>query len=73
MVNSIYNYAMMKALYDEGQDYLDSFWPFAVMAIPSKTSVDINYIQGKLKERYNLIVPLHVIEVILSRAERKNT
>jgi hypothetical protein len=72
MANSIYNYALMKALYDEGQDYLDSFWPFAVMAIPSNASVDINYIQTKLKERHNLEMPLHVIGVLLARAEVKN-
>jgi hypothetical protein len=62
----------MKALYDEGQDYLDSFWPFAVTAIPSRTSVDISFVQRKIKEKYNLEMPLHVIAVILARAERKN-
>jgi hypothetical protein len=72
MVNSVYNYALMKALYDEGQDYLDSFWPFTIMAIPSNQSVDTNYIQKKLKERHNLEMPLHVIGVLLARAERKN-
>jgi len=71
MVNSIYIYALMKALYEEGQDYLDSFWPFAVMAIPSNKSVDISYIQRRLKEKYNLEMPLHVIGVVLARAEGK--
>lgn len=50
MVGSIYTYALIKALYDEGQDYLDSFWPFVVEAIPSNKSVTPRFIQKKLKE-----------------------
>lgn len=61
----------MKALYDEGHDYLDSFWPFAVMAIPSKISVDINGIQKRMRERHNLEMPLHVLSLLLARAEAK--
>ena len=70
MVGSIYTYALIKALYDEGQDYLDSFWPFVVKVIPSNQSVTSRFIQTKLKTRFNLEVPLHVLGVILARAAR---
>jgi hypothetical protein len=71
MVGSVYTYALIKALYDEGQDYIDSFWPFAVKVIPSGKSLDSSFIQRNLRARFNLEVPLHVIGVILARAERR--
>ena len=68
----IYTYALIKALYDEGGDYVDSFWPFAVKAIPQKKSVTSTYIQKRLEKNFNLKVPLHVLEIILARAEGRN-
>jgi hypothetical protein len=72
MTGSIYNYAMMKALYDQGKDYLDSFWPFAIRVIPSERAVASDYVQKKLRQEYNLDVPIYVLDVILSRAEDYN-
>jgi hypothetical protein len=69
MVGSIYTYALIKALYDEGEDYIDSFWPIVVKTLPSNQSVTSSIMQGRLKESYDLEVPLHVLEVILTRAE----
>lgn len=68
-VDSIYTYALIKALYDEGEDYIDSFWPIVVKTIPSNQSVTSSFIQRKLKESCGLEAPLHVLEVILTRAE----
>jgi hypothetical protein len=48
-VDSIYTYALIKALYDEGEDYIDSFWPIVVKTIPSNQSVTSSFIQRKLK------------------------
>lgn len=72
MVGSIYTYALIKALCDEGRDYVDSFWPFAVRVIPSGKSVTPSMIQKNLRKSFNLEVPLHVLEIILARAERRN-
>jgi len=69
MVGSIYTYALIKALYDEGEDYIDSFWPIVVKTIPSNQSVTSSFVQTKLRESCNLEVPLHVLGVILTRAE----
>ena len=70
MTGSVYTYALIRALYDEGQDYIDSFWPFVVKVIPSNQSVRSRFIQTRLKNRFNLEVPLHVLGVILARAAR---
>ena len=51
MVGLVYTFALIKALYDEGRDYLDSFWPFAVRVIPSKEFVTPSLIQKNLRER----------------------
>lgn len=72
MVGSIYTYALIKALYDEGRDYVDSFWPFAVRVIPSRKPVAPSLIQKNLRKRFNLEVPLHVLEIVLARAKRRN-
>jgi hypothetical protein len=68
-VGSIYTYALIKALYDEGEDYIDSFWPIVVKTIPSNQSVTSGFVQKKLRESCDLEAPLHVLEVILTRAE----
>lgn len=69
MVGSIYTYALIKALYDEGEDYVDSFWPILVKTIPSNQSVTCSFVQRKLRESCDLEAPVHVVEVILTRAE----
>jgi len=72
MVGSIYTYALIKALYDEGRDYIDSFWPFAVKVIPSRKPVTPSSIQKNLRNRFNLEMPLHVLEIVLARAKGRN-
>lgn len=71
MVRLVHTYALIRALYDEGQDYIDSFWPFVVEIIQSNQSVTKKLIQTKLKKIFNLEVPLHVLSVILARAEKR--
>ncbi len=66
-----FTYALIKSLYEQGEDYVDSFWPFAIKTLAPKKSSDLNMIQKILKERYNLDVPLYVLGVILTRAKRK--
>ena len=71
MVDSIYTYALIKALYDEGEDYVDSFWPILVKTLPSNQSVTSSFLQKKVRDSSNLEVPLHVLELILARAEKR--
>jgi hypothetical protein len=72
MAGSIYTYALIKALYDEGREYIDSFWPFAVEVIPSNQSVTSIVVQRNVSRRFELEIPLHVIEIILARAIKRD-
>jgi predicted nucleic acid-binding protein len=67
----IYTYALIKSLCDTGQDYIDCFWPFAIQSFPPDKFVDCAFIQRCQKENYNLEMPLHVLETVLSRAKNK--
>lgn len=71
MDNLLYTYALIKSLSDEGEDYIDAFWPFTVKIFPINTQLKIDLIQRKLVENYNLDIPLHVLTSILNRAKLK--
>ncbi len=72
MNRSIYTYALIKALYDQEQDYIDSFRSFTIKVIPTDKFVDLVYIQKNLKTQFALEIPLHVLSTILKRAERED-
>jgi tellurite resistance protein len=61
----------MKALFDEGNDYLDSFCPFALRVIPKDTSWTAFAIQDELRKVFDLKMPIHVLSIILKRTEKK--
>jgi len=71
MSKLIYTYALIKAFYDQGKDFIDAFWPFAIKIIPFDDFVFINEIKSNLNRQFSLNIPLHVLEVILTRAKRK--
>lgn len=71
MERLIYTYALIKSLYDQGEDYIDSFWPFVIKALGPNKSSDLNIMQKTLKDKHGLEIPLHVIGVILTRAKRR--
>ena len=71
MERLIYTYALIKSLYDQGEDYVDSFWPFAIKLLPVGRFVDMGSIQRNLKEKFDLEMPLHVLGTVLNRAKRR--
>ena len=71
MDRSIYTYALIKSLYDHGQDYIDSFWPFAIRVIPADGAVEAGSVQRELNGKFGFKIPLHVLEIILTRAKRR--
>ena len=71
MDRSIYTYALIKSLYDQGHDYIDSFWPFAIGVIPAEIDVEAGFVQRELNGKYGFKIPLHVLEIILTRAKRR--
>jgi len=34
MERLIYTYALIRSLCDQGEDYIDSFWPFVIKVLP---------------------------------------
>lgn len=73
MKKQIYSYALIKSFYDKGEDYIDSFWPFAVKIFPSeKTFLSLDTIQTKIKKDFEIKIPLHTLKTILKKAKKKD-
>jgi len=70
MEKLIYTYALIKSLYDEGGDYIDSFWPFVIMSLQSTISLSLEKIQAIIRKNNGMGIPLHVLKTILNRAKR---
>lgn len=69
MPKNLLSYALIRSLYDEGRDYLDVFWPFAVRAMPeSRDMLGLDSIQERLKGKFGIDVPLSVLGTIMNRA-----
>ncbi|MCD6448905.1 MAG: hypothetical protein J7L34_00130, partial [Thermotogaceae bacterium] len=71
MERRLYTYALIKSFYDEGEDYLDAFWPFVIRVIPPENFIHLKYIQDNVKLQFYLEIPLHVLQTILNRAKRR--
>lgn len=68
---TIYTYSLIKALYDEGKDYIDAFWPLVLAAFPSSGgSVGLQALQEAVQKRFSLPIPINSLSVILTRAKR---
>jgi len=71
MERLIYTYALIRSLYDQGEDYIDSFWPFVIKVLPPNKFADRDTIQRNLKEKFDIEMPLHVLRTVLNRAIRR--
>jgi len=71
MVNKLYTYALVKALYDQNHDYFDTFLPSILTIAPENSFINIQTIQNSLDSKYNLKIPLHIIKTICSRGKSK--
>ena len=68
----IYTYSLVKTLYEQGKDYIDSFWPFVLKVMPKdKTPLNLASIQKEVKENFGLDIPEHSLKTIITRASRK--
>ncbi len=72
MDRSLYLYALIKTLFDKGEDFIDSFWPFVVRVASETTPYTISDIKNKLQEEFSLEIPLHVLKTIISRAKGRD-
>lgn len=71
MDNLIYTYALIKSLYDQEEDYIDCFCPFVIKSFSEKQFLNPASIQKIISEKFNLDIPLHVLNSILTRLMAK--
>jgi len=71
----VYTYTLIKSLLDQGGDYLDCFWPFAISVLPrDKKFVDVVGVQKGVAQNFELNIPLHSLKAVLNQAKgRKYT
>ena len=71
MEKIIYTYALAKSLYDQGEDFVDAFWPLTLRVFnTNRKYLTLSSIQRLVKEELELNIPLHSLETILNRAEK---
>jgi hypothetical protein len=71
MTKLIYTYALIKSLYDDGADYIDTFRPFILRVLSLEASKTCGVIQQELANKYGLNMPLHVVSTIVERAKNQ--
>jgi len=68
----IYTYSLVKTLYEQGKDYIDSFWPFVLKVMPrDKTTLNLPAIQKGIRDNSGLDIPQYSLKSIITRAKRK--
>lgn len=69
----LYTYSMVRTLFDKGDDYIDSFWPFVLKVLPEDgSSLELKAIQDGIEKRFGLDIPQYSLAIIMTRAKRKN-
>lgn len=72
VMQHLYTYAMVKALYEKGKDYVDAFWPLVLKVANQANAHTAREIQDALREQVGLSIPQHSLDTVLDRAhERK--
>jgi len=70
-LRSLHTYSLIKALYDQGKDYIDSFWPFLLQVMPrDKRALDAAPLADEIRRRFGLSVPVHTVQTLAERAKR---
>ncbi len=71
MESMIYNYALIKALYDENQSLSDGFIAFVIRCFNNDTFIDDNTIKRNLISKYQINMPSHVLDTVLHKCRQK--
>ncbi len=71
MERIIYTYALIKVLFDQKRDFIDSFIPLILSTLLENSIIDLKSIQQKLIEEFELSIPIHVLKTIVKRAKRR--
>lgn len=71
MDNLIYTYALVKSFYDHEGNYIACFLPFVIKSFSKDQFTNYKTIQKEIKNKFQLDIPLHVLEAILKQGENK--
>ena len=72
MEKALVTYSLIRALYDEGRDCIDAFWPFAIWVLPlDKSAMNPQAIADRVVEKFSLSIPVHTTRTLLQRAKHK--
>jgi len=68
----IYTYSLIKTLYEQGKDYIDTFVPFVLKIMPGdKSPLSLDSIGEGTRENFGLDIPEHSLQTIVTRAKRR--
>jgi hypothetical protein len=68
----LYTYSLIRSLYDQGDDIIDSFWPLVINVLPrDKTPMPLEKVQSEIDRHYGLKIPQYSLGTIITRAARK--
>jgi hypothetical protein len=72
MARELETYAMVKALYDRGTDYMDAFWPLVLIAL-SELGGAASYqeVQRTLKDNASIQIPQNSLKALAARARKR--
>jgi hypothetical protein len=73
MATQLYTYSLIRSLYDQGDDLIDSFWPLILNVLPQDEAslLPLEAVQTAIENRYGLGIPQHPLGTIITRAARK--
>lgn len=73
MERLIYTYSLVRTLYEQGKDYVDSFWPFVLKVMPrDNATLRLSDIQKRIRDNSGLDIPQHSLSTIITRAKKKD-
>jgi hypothetical protein len=68
----LYARSLMKALFDQGKDIIDAYWPLILIVMPrDQDFVSLRNIQKAVDNKYNVHIIEHTLQEILDRAHDK--
>jgi len=70
-MDRLHSFALIKSFYDSGRDYIDAFWPLVLDVLAPSDQISLDDLQGRIQGRFNLTIPIHALETIVTRASRK--
>ena len=72
MEQSLVTYSLIRALYDEGRDYIDSFWPFTTRVLSlDKSPMNPQAVADAVADKFSLSIPVHTTRTFLERAKNR--